>query len=198
MRVVFLIASLALGACGARTAPLTYTPTVTPTAGAGQVSVGPVADTRGRADPSFYGIVRGGVGQPIKTVQTNGPIAASVTKAFTDALAARGLLAVSAAPRLIRITMPQFDTNRYIRLESKVTLVAQVVDTNSGQVLAEIKKQTNKVSGSLFAFDTGVLASTDELGQQASLAMSEAIDQIVDDPAFRRAVAGAGAGRPGV
>lgn len=107
------------------------------------------------------------------------------------------MLARSPGGPEIRVTMSQFDATSYFRLEAKVTLVAQLVDAG-GRVLGEFRGQSMKVRGTANQIGGALFSDMNALAGVAPVAMSDAIDRIVDDPAFRRAVAGAGAGRPGV
>ena len=63
----------------------------------------------------------------------------------------------------------------------------------SGRVLWEGSGKSDQESGTVLTLDRGVFASTAVLAVLASKALNVAIDQIVGDPAFRRAVSGAGA-----
>ena len=197
-RFVLLLLSLSLSACvGSNISPLDYSSPTAIVPGSGQISVGAVTDTRGRENVNSYGVVRGLYGNPIKSFSTQGPVADTVSRAFGSALAARGMLARSPGGMEIRVNMSQFDATSYFRLEAKVTLVAQLVDAG-GRVLGEFRGQSMKVRGTANQIGGALFSDMNALAGVAPVAMSDAIDQIVDDPAFRRAVAGAGAGRPGV
>ncbi len=66
--------------------------------------------------------------------------------------------------------------------------------SGGGRVVQESQARANKVSGSILALDNGVFASPVEFSNLMAAALNEAADKIVDDPAFRRALAdGAGA-----
>ena len=194
MRAVCVLLLLLLAGCGTSVTPLAYAPTVTPVAGAGTVQVAPPTDVRTRTDPNDFGTIRGGFGQPIKSLRSDIPITAVVARAMSDALAQRNMLARGAAPVEIRLTIGRIDASRLIRLEAHAFLRAQLVETASGRVLWEGTGQSNQTSGSVLALDNGIFASPTELAALTAKAMSEAIDRIVDDPAFRRAVGGGGAG----
>ena len=90
-RFVLLLLSLSLSACvGSNISPLDYSSPTGIVPGSGQVSVGAVTDTRGRENVNSYGVVRGLYGNPIKTFSTQGPVADTVSRAFSSALAAPG------------------------------------------------------------------------------------------------------------
>lgn len=96
---------LLLAGCGGTVTPLAYAPTVTPVAGSSVVQVAPPTDVRTRTDPNDYGTIRGGFGQPIKSLRSDIPITAVVARAMTDALAQRNMLARGAAPVEVRLTI---------------------------------------------------------------------------------------------
>ena len=90
---------MALGAvagCVTDTVSLGYKPSAAiAAANSGVViSVGTFVDQRGET-PTWIGAVRGGYGNPVKTLQTDKPVATLVQTAFADGLRARGLLATS-------------------------------------------------------------------------------------------------------
>ncbi len=188
-----LAALLLLAGCGPAITPLAYTPTVTVAPGQGTAAVARPDDARNRPDPNTYGVIRGGYGVPIKSLRADTPIADVVARAMSDALAQRNMLARGAAPMEVRITIGRLEASRLVRLEAHADLRVQVVEVASGRVVWEGMGKSDQVSGTIFALDNGILASPTELAALAAKAMSDAVDQIVDNAGFRRAVAGAGA-----
>ena len=93
--VIKMLPLLLLAACGSTPAQLRYTPTVTVAPGDGKAHVGPVTDQRGEPDPNWLGAVRGGFGNPFKVLHGEQPATDMVRQAFSDGLAARGMLASS-------------------------------------------------------------------------------------------------------
>ncbi len=189
-RAAWLGLALLLSACGTTVAPITYTPTASITPGNGQVTVGKATDDRRDYDPTWYGAIRGGFGNPIKTLRADTPIADVAARAFRAALTARGMLSPSAGRFDVRLSILRFESNRVARLEAHAAIDVTVVDTSTGQTVFRQQALGDKVSGSLLALDNGVFASTSELTNLMAAAMSTAIDRIVDDPGFRRAVSG--------
>ena len=193
-RAACLAAALALAGCGTKILPLAYTPSASVVRGNAQTRVGASVDQRRDNDPTWYGAIRGGYGNPLSVLRSDVPVSAAAAKAFSDALAARGMLAPGGSGRYeVRLAIKRFEASRYVRLEAHVDLRAQVVEAASGRVVYEGQGQANKVKGSIIALDSGIFASPTELSTLMSVTLTEAIDKIVDDPAFRRAV-GDGAG----
>jgi hypothetical protein len=187
---------LGLAACTTRTAPITYSGSApistasAPRAGVAEVGVGEVIDARGESDPNWVGAIRGGFGQPVKTVRSEQPVADVVRQAFIDALAAHGLLARSQAPRyLLRVIVRQFATTQYARRESNMNWQVALEEPVTGRRLYADTIEVTLIEGSAFSLQTGVFGSTDALLDLGTRAMSQAIDQVLNDPAFAAAIA---------
>jgi uncharacterized lipoprotein YajG len=69
MKAWSLPLAIVLAGCGSTAASLTYTPTeaVQPQA-APMVGTVTVVDQRGESDPNYVGVIRGGFGNPLKTL----------------------------------------------------------------------------------------------------------------------------------
>lgn len=193
-RAACLAAMLVFTGCGTKILPLAYTPPANPASGSAQVRVGASVDQRRDNDPTWYGAIRGGYGNPLTVLRSDVPVSQAVAKAFSDALAARGMLAHGGGARYeVRLSVTRFEASRYVRLEAHADVRAQMVETASGRIAYEGQGQANKVSGSIIALDSGIFASPAELSNLMAGALTEAVDKIVDDPGFRRAVEDAGA-----
>ena len=193
-RVACLAVMLVLAGCGTKVLPLAYTSPANPASGSAQVRVGASVDQRRDNDPTWYGAIRGGYGNPLTVLRSDVPVSQAVAKAFGDALAARGMLARGDGTRYeVRLSVTRFEASRYVRLEAHADIRAQVVETASGRVAYEGQGQANKVSGSILALDSGIFALPVELSNLMAAALTEAVDKVVDDPGFRRAVGDAGA-----
>ena len=77
---------LLLAGCGSTVSPLPYAPTVTPVAGSGMVQMGAATDNRANRDATYYGTIRGGLGNPLKTLRTDIPIASVVAKPMSETI----------------------------------------------------------------------------------------------------------------
>lgn len=193
MRALALLLCLLTAACGSSDVRLTYVGTAGPSAGARPVvAVPPVADARGQADVRWIGTIRGGYGNPLKSLNAPGPVAEEVRQALSDGLARRGLLAPAAGQYELRATMRALNANRYVRQEANVEVSIELADRASGRVLYTDVARVNRVEGSILAFDTGVFASVEGLRDVAARALSEAVDQLLDKPGFRSAIGARG------
>ena len=97
-RLTILLGVLAT-ACTTAT-DLPYTPSAAPfVQAAPAVTSIAVTDVREEKDPTYIGAIRGGYGNPLKTIVTRQPIADEVNTAFLAALDARHLLATGAPSR---------------------------------------------------------------------------------------------------
>ncbi len=189
-RFAFLTSLLFVAAC-ARQVPLTYAPThpISPVANAVTVDRVITADERHEADPTWIGAVRGGYGNPLKVLHTPAPLSDIVTRAFRDALQARGLLAPEGAGRFdIAVAIEQFESTQYARREANVDLLVAVKSRNTGQEVYRDRVKVDLVTGSIFALDTGAFGSSDDLQAVAQTALNQAIDQALDKPGFRAAL----------
>lgn len=151
------------------------------------VQMGNVEDERGHGN-NWLGAIRGGFGNPLKTLETDAPVKEVVRKAYADALKAREIYTDARdAPRL-RVVMNQFDCNQYVRREAHVKFNVQLIGADQGALLYQDRVKIDTVEGSLVSLDTGVFASVEDLRKVAHKTLQKAIDQTLDDPAFRRAI----------
>lgn len=152
------------------------------------VSVGPFTDTRKHA-PNWLGAIRGGFGNPLKTLETPVPVREVVRQAFVDALRARGLLNESGEGRFVlTANVVQFDTNRFVRREAHAKFAMSLIErVNSREVVVELT-QVDTIEGSLVALDTGIFGSVDELRADAEKTLRQAVDKFLDGTAFRQAI----------
>ena len=194
-RALPLLLLLAATACGTTQVSLPYTPTtaVAPAAAA-RPTLGPVrvTDNRrtGREDPLWVGTIRGGYGNPVKMLRADAPIAEVVQRAFTAALAARGLLAPAGAePRHeLAIAIAEFDANQYARREATAQFVGTLTDRATGAVLWNDSVRAYQMAGSLITLSSGVFASTEDLRALAQQVMNQAIDELLAKPALAEAL----------
>lgn len=185
---------LTLAACGTTQMPLNYTPQTTVTrAPEAQpiIDVGPVTVSRrsGREDPYWIGTIRGGYGNPIRSLSSDVPVDQVVARAVRDGLRARGLLTAegSAPQRRLVVDVTQFDANQYARREATVALRLTLQDAISGQQLWGDTVRVYRVDGSIFG-PGGVFASIEDFHALTTQVLSEAVDQGLDNPGFRAAL----------
>lgn len=188
-----MLLALALGACGTTQHPMPYAPTTAVTA---NQPPGPIARTTavrnnrgtGGEDPVWIGTIRGGYGNPLKTLNADRPLDQAVQNAFNDALAARGWLAPQDPKAEIEIIMREFVANRMVRLEATAELELVLRERSSGRVLWQDRESVNNVEGSILALDTGVFADPAGLHALMLRTMSQAIDRLLDRPGFAAAL----------
>ena len=192
MRRLLALSLLCLGlaGCGTTQMPMTYAPTATPVAVSRPlVAVGSVTDRRenGREDPRWIGTIRGGFGNPIKTLEAPEPVTEVVRKAFTDALAARGMLAPAAPRYTLSVDIMQFKADQVGRREATVEFRVTLAQAGGATVLTT-EERANQIGGSVMTFSAGVFGSVEDLHAIALGTMNEAIDRILNKPEFAAAL----------
>lgn len=183
---------LALGACASSPSgpvTLSYAPpaSVTPAQGKAVVAVGQVTDVRGN-DPNWYGAVRGGYGNPLKVLTADKPVKDVVADAMAEGMKVRGLSANGAGAYRLDITLRRLDANQVARREAHVDMTASLVNVATGATAFTRDVKADKVTGTVLAMDTGVFSDPDILRALANDVLRSAIDQLLDDPAFRAAL----------
>lgn len=196
IRVALALFALLLAGCSTTQVQLPYAPTaaVSPV-GAPSAGIAEVVDQRGEG-ADWLGAIRGGYGNPVKTLRTDRPVRDVVHQALRDALAARGLLAPAGSQRYdLRLIVHRLSTSRLVRLEADADFELQVLERGSGRAVYTDRVRVRQVEGGLIAFDTGIFASVEELRALANRTQNEALDQLLGKPGFLAAVRAAGAPR---
>jgi uncharacterized lipoprotein YajG len=192
LMVVVLIVILA--GCVSRQVALTYAPSSASLAAGEQsavVGVKTVIDERSNG-PRWLGAIRGGYGNPLKTLETDEPVKDVVATAFADALAARGELAPAGRETiLLTVVMRRFDCNQYVRREAHADFEITLANARSGAPIYTDHITADAVNGSVFAMNVGIFASTDDLRMVAVGTLRDAIDQALSKPGFRAALTAA-------
>jgi hypothetical protein len=187
MRYLVPLALLTLTGCGATDVPLSYTSTheVTVQPTSVKIMAVTVTDERGQ-DGHYVGTVRGGFGDPLKTIRTTETTSDAVGNAVRDALKARGLLGDYGDTLRVRIT--RFDVNQYERREAHADFTVTLTD-RSGRPVYHDSVQTQEINGSIMTMDAGLFASPYDLSDLMLTTMNESIDAMLDKPRFRAALA---------
>lgn len=180
-QTAMLLIALTAAGCGTTRVDLLYRPSEQRTPIQGKVSVLQFEDMRPQGE-NYLGAIRDGYGSPLKKLELAQPAREVVRKAFTDALTSRRLLSPSGSSTLSGRIL-KFDCSQYVRREAHVTL--EIFSEGRRGSFRKTYKKT-KVSGSLFALDTGPLASVEDLRVVMEQALNELIDDILRDPEFIR------------
>ena len=177
--------ALLLCACSTNAVNLTYDPSLKGTtalaAGKPVVAMGAVSDER-KNDPNWLGAIRGGFGNPLKTLTTEKPVSEVVKTALNDSLSARGWLAKSKGRYRLDVTMVRFDCSQYVRREAHIQLNVSLLNTANNDVVFNKQYKADHVAGNIAALDVGVFGSVDDLKKVANDTLQDVIDQIVTDP----------------
>lgn len=192
-KIILASLLLSLGACGTTQHPMPYSPPAGVAANRPPgpvVQVSQVQNTRraGQDSERWVGTIRGGYGNPLKHLEADRPVNEVVRIALDDALAARGWL-TRQDPRVeVLVTIRQFDSNRYVRMEATADLEITLRERGSGRILWQGTEKVYNISGSILALDNGILASPDDLHALMLRTMNEAIDKLLDRPDFAAAL----------
>ena len=160
MRLVSLYAVLlltALTACSTTQTTLNYQPAQPPATAMGSAlfGIGQFEDQRG-TDPHWLGAVRGGFGQPLRTIELDTSASDVVANAYRQALAARGLLASSAPRYVVSGRIVHLDCSQFVRREAHADIDLVVTDTRTGQTVFEQLFQKTVVQGDVVTLDIGI------------------------------------------
>jgi hypothetical protein len=152
------------------------------------IELGGFSDARG-VDSHFLGAIRGGFGQPLKTLITEDSISTVVRAGFSEGLRARGLLHDgSEAPYMMTATIEKFDCSQYVRREAHARIAVTVRETVNGRILMTETFQRDLVNANPNLFDVGILASTDDLRAVAADALREIVDIALDSSKLKQAL----------
>lgn len=150
--------------------------------------LGAVTDGREHG-PNWLGAIRGGYGNPLKVLLTDGPVSQAVAAAVRDGLGARNLVAGDGARFRLDVHVVQFDCNQYARKEAHIELALRLIDQATDAAAYEHNTRVDRVEGSVLSLRTGIFASTEELRALANAALQEAVDRALDDPGLIAALA---------
>ena len=123
-----------LSACATYPVPMDYNPTNVKARPQQKpiVEVGRFRDNRG-ADSNWIGAVRGGLGNPLKTLVTDKPVSEVVQKQFADGLKARRMLADPGTGQFILSGyFTELYCNQIVRKESKIDIKVDLNDAKTG------------------------------------------------------------------
>jgi hypothetical protein len=154
------------------------------------VAIGQFSDYRKHAS-NWLGAIRGGYGNPLKTLETPKPVKDIIRDAFQDALKQREIIAtLDSAKYLLNVDVLQYDCNQVLRKEAHIKLDVKVIDVNAKQQVFSDRIVVDNVEGSLLSMKTGIFASIDELKALAEKTLLQAINDLFSNPNFIRLCSG--------
>jgi hypothetical protein len=149
------------------------------------IAIGAFTDQR-KHDPKWLGAIRGGFGNPLKTLETPKPVKDVVRDAFEQGLKQRGLLAIAGkATFTLNGDVVQYDCNQYVRKEAHVSLTMKLVNTATNREVYSKAIAIDHVEGSRMSMKTGIFASVDDLKALAERTLAQAVRDFFDDPGFK-------------
>jgi hypothetical protein len=191
-RPLLALLLLVLAGCSTTAVSLDYTREPAPTPGAErQVAVGSFADQRRDGDPRQLGAIRGGMGNPLKTLVLAEDASVVVQKAFGQALDKRGLLAPTGSGRYtLSGVIKKLDCSQLIRREAHADIIVSLTDNVTGKVVWQQTAHSDVVTEPASALDVGIAASPEDLQAVAAQALQNAIDNALSNAGFAQAMAG--------
>lgn len=179
-----------LSACGTTASSLKYVAPTAPTpkvwALNQPVAVGDFDDQR-EGDKRWLGVIRGGFGNHLKTLEADQPVDGIVKAAFEAGLRARRVELSANASNVLSGRIVQLYADQLVRREGVAEIEVKVADRSGKQRFAKLYK-ANHVEGSPITLATGVLASIDDLRDTLEKTLSEIVDKALDDPALQDAL----------
>ncbi|WP_374267096.1 YajG family lipoprotein [Zoogloea sp.] len=186
--LIALMLAGALSACGTTTGGLGYAPPAQlsrAAATAQPVAVATFVDARDEK-PNWLGVIRGGFGNHLKTLESTRPAVELVQAAFADGLRARGVRTEGGGAQLGGVVRKLY-CDQVVRREANVVVDLAVSGPDGRQVFARAYA-VDRVEGSALALDTGVFASTEDLRLLLERVLREVVDKALDDPELRAAL----------
>lgn len=178
-------ATLIIVGCS-NTLPLNYVAVAQYPQSPGTLSAVQVTDQRGEPDPTWYGAIRGGYGNPLKTLHSDKPIDQTVQDAFDVALATRGIrIDQRAAAPSLKVAIVAFEADQLVRAEADIRLDI-VVKSASGETIYshETAEDPEKFGG----VAEGIFADPKDLQAYTQATMDRAINEAIDAPGFLTAI----------
>jgi len=187
MRLCSAALILALAACTTAPPTIDYIPsTATHAARPAAASVtAEDATARPPEDATLLGTVRGGFANPVRRLDAGRPLPDLVAAIATQAMQARALIG-PAAPYRVHIRIDRLGASQLVRREAEARLHLSWVRRSDGRVAFENDGAASIVTGS----EASVFGSVDDLRHTVAEALSEALDQALDDPKLARFLAG--------
>lgn len=160
---------------------------VAPTAivtGSPSIALVSVTDERGH-DLNWLGAIRGGYGNPLKVLRTDGgTVSDVVAQNIRAALTARSLAADPAQYRLL-VRMTRFHCDQYFPKNAHITLVYRLENVATGTLVYEGTATEDRAGPGMGG---GIFTPVEPLRALTESVMSVGIDRMLDDPGLRAAL----------
>lgn len=184
LRIFIIALSITwLQGCSSHNMDITYKPTSQPTTSKtiGKIETVNVTDSRG-TPTNWLGAIRGGYGNPLKKLYTDGNTSDVVATAFEEALQARGLIAPKNISKFrVNVTLEKFDTSYFFNKEAHAHFSVALVHTPTQQTVFSQTYRTDNEEGGVGA---GIFGNVDALAEFANKTLNQNIDKALDDPQF--------------
>ncbi len=190
---VTVLAALVTAACTTDAVDLNYQLSASPIAAipgvpADSITVGSFVDQRGNT-PRWLGAIRGGFGQPLKTLKVEPSVAAVVRNAFVQGLRARDLLASgNSSTYQISGVIETFDCSQYVRREAHAKIQVDVFNSETGKQVFERVYAADGVNGSRLALSTGYFGSVGQLRALSQKVLTKVVNKALNDTALQAAL----------
>lgn len=185
-----MVLALTLSACGTTASVLKYSPAPDQlpraTVSIQPAMVGTFADER-EGDKKWLGVIRGGFGNHLKTLEADRPVNAMVKSAFEDGLRARKVGLAENAPLRLSGRIAKLYADQLVRREGVAEVELVVADAQGNKRFSKTYT-VNRVEGSAITLSTGVFASIDELRNVLERTLTDLVDKALDDPELRAAL----------
>lgn len=191
MRLCSAALILALAACTTAPPTIDYIPSTATHAARPAAASVTAEDATGRPpeDATLLGTVRGGFANPVRRLDAGRPLPDLVAAIATQAMQARALIG-PAAPYRVHIRIDRLGASQLVRREAEARLHLSWVRRSDGRVAFENDGAASIVTGSVTASEASVFGSVDDLRQTVAEALSQVLDQALDDPKLARFLAG--------
>jgi hypothetical protein len=155
------------------------------TSGIGQIVV---VDNRG-TDADWLGAIRGGYGNVLKSIRTDGPTSEIVANVYRQAFVEYGYLDEPNGEVLFSANIEKLDCSYYFNREAHAHIDISLLNRNTNELLFSDRYVTDLTEGGVGA---GVFGDVETLRDLAEEALNQTVDKSMTDLTFVAALARAG------
>ena len=127
--------------------------------------------------------IRGGYGNPLKTLEATQSISVLMQTAFSDGLRARGLQSSNAGYQISGV-IKKFDCSQLVN-EAHAEVEVSIFELSTGNRVFNQTYTADELDGSLLTA-AGIFGSVESLRALAEKALTEVVDKALEDTALRR------------